>query len=137
MIDFDLVEKASDDLWSDHESQDYSAKLARFSAADWDMLVSELPSMKAVVQERIAQILGEFNVEPAADLLLSFAGSKNREIALTARESLRGMNLKVVVTSAKRLVSRKQLILLREVEYKSINEILDAIEAKPVLPGAA
>jgi len=137
MIDYDLVEKASDDLWSDHESQVYSSKLARFSAVDWEMLASELSSKQAVVQERIAQILGELNVEPAADLLLSLAGSKNREIALTARESLRGMNLKVVVTSAKRLVSRKQLILLREVEYKSINEILDAIEAKPVLPGAA
>ena len=51
MIDFDFVENASDDFWADHESQVCAAQIARFSAADWEMLVSKLPSEKTVIRE--------------------------------------------------------------------------------------
>jgi hypothetical protein len=137
MIDFEFVEIAGDDLWSDHESEVVSEQIARFTAVEWHAFATELASRGPIVQERVAQILGDLDVEPAADVLLPLAASENREVALTAREALRGMSLPVVVASAKRIASEGHLVATKLIEYKSINEILDAIEAKPVRPGAA
>jgi hypothetical protein len=132
MIDFELVRVAGDDFWSDHELQVVSNQIARFTVAEWHALASRLASQEALVQERLAQILGNFDVELAADILLPLAATQNRDVALTAREALRGMSLHVVVASAKRLASKGCLVAKSALEYKSINEILDAIEAKPL-----
>ena len=137
MIDFRQIEFSGDDFWSDHEAQVVSQQIARFTVSEWRTLGYELTSQASLVQERVSQLLGEFNVESAARILLLLAASEDREVALTAREALRGMSPPVVITSAKRLVFDGQLVAERLIEYKSINQILDEIEVKPFRQGAA
>jgi len=128
MIDFERVKLAGDDLWSDHELVIWSERIASFTETEWQALTRELGAQESIVQERIAQILSDFDHEQAADILLPLAASADREVALTARESLRCMHLKVVAASARRLSSIGQLDVGRVVEFSSINAILDAIE---------
>ncbi|MDM5181133.1 hypothetical protein PO883_28530 [Massilia sp. DJPM01] len=127
MIDFATVEMAGDDFWADHESEIVSKQLECFSAADWDALSFELGTRGVVFQERIAQLLGERDIGQAADILLPMAASKDRELALTARESLRGMSFQVVASGACRLSAQGKLAT-EVIACESINEILDAIE---------
>lgn len=131
MIDFELIRIASDDFWSDHESEIVAKQIAHFVASEWHTLAAEVASQGATVQERIAQILGDFDIEPAADILLSLAACGNREVALTAREALRGMSLQVVVNSTKRMAPEGHPAVAKVITFKSINAILDAIETKP------
>jgi hypothetical protein len=130
MINFEQIEIAGDDFWSDYESEIVMEKMAHFSAADWRALGSELAIRGAVCRERIAQLLGNFDVTEAANILLPLAASKDREIALTARESLRGMSFQVVTASARSLASQAKLVM-RAIDCRSTNEILDAIEYRP------
>lgn len=130
MIDLATVETAGDDFWADHESERVSKQLKSYSAADWNALSLELPMRAAVFQERIAQLLGQCNFVQAAEILLRMAASKDRELALTARESLREMGFQLVVSGASRL-SSQGVLAPDVVACASINEILDVIEHRP------
>jgi hypothetical protein len=137
MINFTLIADAGDDLWSDHESQQVSAQIARFTTEEWRSLASAIATQGVVARTRIAQMLGDFNLESAADVLLPLAASCDREVALTARESLREMSFHVVAASAKRLAAEGKLAKARQTAFRSINEILDFIEPKESGAGAA
>jgi hypothetical protein len=137
MIDFAHIGSVGGDLWFDHEVQIVAAQIALFTPDNWATLATELGSQTLIVQDRVAQILGDFNVEPAADILLFLAAANDREIALTAREALRGLSFQVVAASAKRLTASGQPAAASSLKYKSINAILDAIEARSLQPNAA
>ena len=132
MIDFAIAETAGDDLWADHASERVSKQLESLSAADWEALSLELATRRLVVQERIAQLLGQCDVVQAAEILLRMAASKDRELALAARESLREMRFQLVTSGACRLSSRGMLAP-EAVACVSINEILDVIEHRPIM----
>lgn len=137
MLNFDLINTAGYDLWSDVESALVSERLARFTHAEWDALAQVLPKQTDVAQERVAQLLGDFDTVAAANILLPQAASHNRGLSLTAREALRGMSFAVVSQSASHQISTGQLSVNQEAKYTSINAILDAIEYRPRQSGRA
>jgi hypothetical protein len=79
------------DYWWDVGVEHSRDALARFSAVEWADLVEGWSAQSEEWQDQLAYILGEDGAEREVRLLLDMARSPRAEVALRARESLRGL----------------------------------------------
>lgn len=128
MEDLSFIANVPDDAWYDDQASLVRAMLSHFTAAQWSELEKGCLTLAFAVQERLAYVLGDAEFTPEARVLLRLAGSQDREVSLTARESLRGMSFTTVQAAAistGTLGSPLQSVIAL---CDSTNEILDAIE---------
>lgn len=128
MKNLTFIANVSDDAWYDDQASLVREMLSHFTPAQWGELERSCITLAFAVQERLAYVLGDADFIPEARVLLRLAGSQNRGVSLTARESLRGMSFTTVQAAA--LSAGTLGMPLQSVIglCDSTNELLDAIE---------
>jgi hypothetical protein len=126
MIDFDIVSRATDDYWYDHEFLVVRRQMERFSPHEWADLESACVVLPSETQERIGYVLGDIEGTASARILLRLCKSSAHDTVLTAREALRGLKYETVRAGA--------LSSSPTAHGSSTNELLDWIDSA-VLPG--
>ncbi|MGY0235524.1 hypothetical protein [Longispora urticae] len=79
------------DYWWDVGVEHSRDALSRFSAVEWADLLEGWSAQSEEWQDQLAYLLGEDGAEREVRLLLDMARSPRPEVALRARESLRGL----------------------------------------------
>ncbi|GAA0750389.1 hypothetical protein LRH25_20235 [Ideonella azotifigens] len=103
MLDFDLISRATDDYWYDHEFLEVRHQMERFSPDEWADLERMCVVLPSETQERIAYVLGDIDCTATARILFRLCKSSARDTVLTASEALRGLSYEAVRAGAQSL----------------------------------
>lgn len=133
MIHLLLGEGLSENLWYDHEVFNARKLLKGLSPDEWQTLVTGWSALSLELQDRLAYLLGEDASVREAELLLHICWEADREIELTARESLRNMPLDAVMVASRHVTQQGALPCNTSNHCATINQLLDFLRAERTL----
>jgi hypothetical protein len=125
-----LGEGLSDDYWYDVEVSNAQRRLSALSTDQWHKLSSGWTFLSMELQDRLANLLGQGGTTREAELLLQICWRADREIELTARESLREMPIHVVKIAVDCAVEREELPADTANHSSTVNGLLDFLRAE-------
>lgn len=125
MIDLGFIEDVTVDYWYDVGCLLSRRTLERFSEPEWTQLAHAWPTQSEVWQERLAYIVGEGGTVREAELLLSMYYLANKNIALSAAESLRQMPFPMVRQAAIGVAAKSRFEASAACDCITTNQILD------------
>jgi hypothetical protein len=130
--DLAFIANVPDDAWYDDQASLVRAMLSHFTVDQWSELEHRCLTLGLVIQERLAYVLGDAELVPEARILLRLTRSQDRQVSLTARESLRAMGFTTVHAAATSAGTLEPALHPVITLCNSTNEILDAIERASV-----
>lgn len=122
MFDPSFIDTSTVDYWYDVGFFDVQKRIAEFDDRQWSELSQHWQTQSDEWQARLAYVLGENARE--AGLLLAMCCLTSGEAQMTARESLRGMPLDLVVDALHGFRGRS---CERQHEYACVNAVLRSL----------
>ncbi|MGJ7529682.1 hypothetical protein [Variovorax sp. GB1P17] len=123
MFDPSFIDTSTVDYWYDVGFLDAQKRIVEFDDRQWGELNQHWQAQSDEWQARLAYVLGENTRE--ASLLLAMCCLASDEVQMTARESLRGMPLGLVVDALHGFRGRS---CESQQEYASVNAVLRSLK---------